>query len=223
MNYMEKLGTLLRSEEVFPGENTGIVQATRTPGCDINEHLPTLIEYGSEVSTITEMGVRYGFSTRAFLYARPRSLLSIDLCEWGSREHAGLDPKPGNYWYEFYKDAYKDYVDFQLQIGNTVKIDPIKETDLLFIDTFHHKDVLEIELEKHGNQAQKYLIFHDTKTFGEKGQSDSGLFFVDHPTTDESGTGLWYAINPFLTRNPHWHIHKVFEHNNGLTVLERNG
>lgn len=221
MDHLQNLLSMLRTTETFPGENAGIVKAADTPGCDIHEHLPTLIEYGSKVQTITEMGVRFGFSTRAFLYSRPKTLHSIDVCEWNSIEHAGLDPRQNNYWYNYYRSAYSGTTEFTYQIADTTKIAPIPETDLLFIDTFHHKDVLEIELAKHGNKAQKFIILHDTSTFGECGQADKAGIFVDHDTTNEPGTGLWHAINPFLEQNPHWSSEVIFIHNNGLTVLKR--
>ena len=46
---------------------------------DINQHLPTLYEYAKKCNHITEMGVRDGQSTRAFLYANPEKLLCYDL------------------------------------------------------------------------------------------------------------------------------------------------
>ena len=45
---------------------------------DINLHLPTLKLYGEKCSTITEMGVRYGCSTWAFIEAKPKKLNCCD-------------------------------------------------------------------------------------------------------------------------------------------------
>jgi hypothetical protein len=53
-------------------------QIYQTPS-DINEHIPTLIEYASECETITEMGVRAITSTWAFLGAAPKKLISYDM------------------------------------------------------------------------------------------------------------------------------------------------
>jgi len=223
MNYKEKLKLMLdvHSDEVWPGEKAEIVSMTNTAGCDISEHVPTLIEYGMKVNTITEMGVRFGFSTRAFLYSRPRSLNSVDLFEWNSKEHTGSDPRTNNFWATEFKQRYGGITDFNFLLGDSTKIPIIDEVDLLFIDTFHHKDVLEIELERHGNQAQKYIIMHDTTTFGNQGQACDALLFVDHVTTNEIGTGLNFAINKFLSDNPHWVIKEIYTNNNGLTILER--
>ena len=46
---------------------------------DINQHLPTLREYGEKVDHITEFGVRSGVSTVAFLHAHPKQLISYDI------------------------------------------------------------------------------------------------------------------------------------------------
>lgn len=208
-------------DEVYPGQRNEIIQMRNAVGCDINEHVPTLIEYGLKVKTITEMGVRFGWSTRSFLFTRPTKLLSIDKFNWGSIEQAGGNPQSGNHYYHHYKACYKGVVDFDFWRVDTTKIDPIPETELLFIDTFHHRDCLEIELKKHGNQASKWLILHDTETFGECGQADSSCLFFDKPTTNEPGTGLMYAIRPFLAQNPHWKVHQHFRNNNGLTILKR--
>jgi len=221
MEYIEKTKKLLYEVELYPGQQQEIISLAGAMGCDINEHVPTLIEYGKKCKTITEMGVRFGWSTRCFLYTKPNKLVSIDKYSWGSIEQAGGSPQPGNFYYEQYKKLYEGIVDYQFVLSDTTKIDPIKETELLFIDTFHHRDCLKIELKKHGNQATKFILLHDTETFGQKGQSDASCTFVDFPCTDELGTGLWYAINPWLVANPQWKIKQHYTNNNGLTILER--
>ena len=53
---------------------------------DINEHMPTIIKYGSECETITEMGVRGIFSTWGWLACFPKWLKCYDLhnpSKWG--------------------------------------------------------------------------------------------------------------------------------------------
>ena len=57
----------------------------QTPS-DINEHIPTIIKYGSECETITEMGVRGIFSTWGWLACGPKRLICYDLhdpSKWG--------------------------------------------------------------------------------------------------------------------------------------------
>jgi hypothetical protein len=63
------------------------------------------------------------------------------------------------------------------------------------------------ELEKHGNQARKYIVFHDTVAFGIVGE--------------DNGTGINLAIQEFLRDNDHWQVVEHYENCNGLTVLAR--
>lgn len=117
---------------------------------DINEHLPVLYEYASKCNHVTEFGVRWGDSTRAFLYANV-TLRSYDLFEDSYVTHL----------FNCAKQLGKD-VEYQTgDAGNTLLID-IQETDLLFIDTDHYYKQLSQELLRHGNKARKYLVFHDT-------------------------------------------------------------
>ena len=67
------------------------------------------------------------------------------------------------------------------------------------------------ELALHGNKAKKYLIFHDTTTFGEIGET-----FID-----PNAMGIWSAIEEFMNENKHWVIQEKLENNNGLTILKR--
>ena len=183
-------------------------QIYQTPS-DINEHIPTLIEYASECKHITEMGVRAITSTWAFLGSAPEKLISYDIenpSKWGAdiqyvydvANHYGLD-------YEFRKE-------------NVLKID-IEETDLLFLDTWHAYNQLKAELEKHSSKAKKYIIMHDTTSYE----------FRDEPLTSENawegeldfGRGLWAAITEFLDSTDEWVLHKRYTNNNGLTILKR--
>lgn len=163
---------------------------------DINEHLPTLKKLAEECSSVVEMGVRWVVSTWAFLAAQPKSLLSIDI------DH----PSKYNNSLEIIEDL-KGQTEFTFLQADTTKIE-IEECDLLFIDTWHVYDQLKKELDLHGNKAQKYLVFHDTITFGEKGETHGHV-------------GLMPAINEFLSDNPHWSILEHHKNNNGLLVLSR--
>jgi hypothetical protein len=223
---LSKLNPLLQNHtELYQGQHNEIVDMVNSPGCDICEHVPTLIKYGKEAKHITEMGVRFGWSTRSFIFSEPEVLISIDKFEWNSIDQSGAPgPKTlgsGNSQYKRYKELLAGRLDHQFILGDTTKIDVIQPTDLLFIDTFHHGDCLFIELERHGNQAQKYIILHDTETFGRNGQEDdTGVFFKPN-TKGGIGTGLLDALGKWLPNNPHWTIKEHYKNNNGLTILER--
>jgi hypothetical protein len=167
--------------------------ACRSPS-NINEHLPVLKFYGDQVTHITEFGVSDGCSTRAFLNT-DATLRSYDIVH-NSQAQAVFD---------IAKSREKNV---QYIIADVTKIE-IEPTDLLFIDSWHSYFQLKKELELHSSKVKKYIMFHDTHTFG---------------TKDEGGQthiGLLPAIIEFTIDNPQWKfaLHKT--NNNGLTVLEK--
>jgi len=161
---------------------------------DINEHLPTLKEYTEKCETVTEMGVRGIISTWAFLAGNPKKLVSYDIM------HPSFYGGNLNEVYEVAKD-----IDFRFIQENVLNVE-IEPTDLLFIDTLHTYEQLSKELELHSGKVNKYIIMHDTTTFGDKG---------------ENGLGLWYAIQEFLDKNKEWVIEARYTNNNGLTILRK--
>lgn len=167
---------------------------------DINQHLAILYEAAQECDHITEMGVRTGASTRAFLYADPEKYIAYDL---------EIDPMV-NELFEYCKSIKKDYQYIQADV---LKIE-IEETDLLFIDTYHCYEQLTQELKLHSSKVKKYIIFHDTHTYGRRGENLDFQSF--------SGTkGIMYAIEEFLEGNSNWKIVHDVDYNNGLVIIER--
>lgn len=161
---------------------------------DINEHVADLYHLACECSTVVELGVRTGVSTRAFLLADV-ALTSYDI---------QLDFRVQN----LFNQAVKLGKPVRYIQANVLEID-IPQTDLLFIDTIHTYEQLSAELARHGNQAKKYIVFHDTYTFGLRGENPSDL------------RGLITAIMEFLIENPAWKVKLHKTNNNGLTVLTR--
>ena len=170
--------------------------AATTPS-DINEHLPVLFELAKKCDHITEMGVRTGVSTRSFLMSKAK-IISYDI-----ESNQGV--------VSLIEEATLAGKDATFIEADVLKID-IEETDLLFIDTWHTYDQLKQELSIHANKAKKYIVFHDTNTYGLKNEGG-----------EITGTsqGLLPAIIEFLIDNPHWRFKKFLTNNNGLTILER--
>jgi hypothetical protein len=167
---------------------------------DINRHLPILYEAAQECDHVTEMGVRNGSSTRAFLYADPKKYIAYDL---------EINPKVDEL-FEYCKSIGKDYEYVQADV---LKIE-IQETDLLFIDTYHCYEQLIQELKLHSDKVKKYIIFHDTYTYGRRGEN---LDFQSFAGTK----GIMYAIEEFLDENKNWKIVHDVDYNNGLVIIER--
>ena len=162
---------------------------------DINEHLDTLLKYANDpdVKTIVELGVNEGVSTTAFLMS-DKKFHNVDVHI--EKTFAQL--------LEMCKNENRE-INFVLADDLTIEI---PECDLLFIDTNHIYDHLIKELNLHAEKSSKYIIMHDTYTFGING-------------IVPGSKGLMIAINEFLESNKNWRIKEHFINNNGLTVLER--
>ena len=170
-------------------------RAVWTRASDIRDHLPTLRWYAAQCERVTELGTRAGTSTTALLAAEPKSLACYDL-----QRHENLR--------ELERIAGGLGVEFRFTAADVREVE-IAPTDLLFIDTYHHHDQLTIELARHAPKAGRFIILHDTMTFGWKGENGT------------SGDGLLTALHEFLYRHREWSILESVPHNNGLTVLGR--
>lgn len=176
---------------------------------DINEHLPTLLEYGKKCEHITEMGVRWVCSTWPFLLANPKKLISYDI-----KQLEEID--------EVKNLAHEYNINYYFIENDVLKIE-IEETDLLFIDTLHTYNQLISELELHSDNVKKYIILHDTESFGIKDEViyDHASEIIKNKQTNKSG--LINAIEDFLMskNGTKWMKHGHFTNNNGLTILQR--
>lgn len=197
--------------------------ACRTPS-DINEHLPLLRMLASRCDHVTEFGTRWANgSTIAFLSAQPKQFVAWDLNPQFvvSQKILNLIGMAGR-------------TRFQPRTGSTLEIN-IEPTDLLFIDTLHTYQQLKAELWRHGDPrhfhgkcdclVKKYIVLHDTCTFGRIGE-------------DGKEPGLVQAIREFHLQHtfPIWGVMALdqdlpgtdlvkgqplqLENNNGLIVLE---
>jgi len=158
---------------------------------DIFQHLPTLRAYAAQCEHVTEFGVRAGVSTFAFLHAQPKRLVSYD-----------IEP----FLLEATAARVAGGTRFSFLQANVLDV-TIEETDLLFIDTWHTHAQLTRELDRHASRVRRFIILHDTTTFG-------------HADEGQPGPGLWPAVETFLARGT-FALREKHEHNNGLTVLER--
>lgn len=160
---------------------------------DINELLPVLKKYGERSLHITEMGTRDVFSTWGLLASRPKKMISYDLYLSNQIWNAQRVAKDNN-------------IEFVFKNEDVLKAD-IEQTDLLFIDTLHTYQQLKQELNLHASKVNKYILLHDTLSFGNRGE--------------DGQKGLMFAIYEFLGENSNWIIKEHYKYNNGLMVLEK--
>jgi len=125
---------------------------------DIVDHLPTLRSYADQCEYITEFGAREGISTTAFLAARPKRVITYDLGDFRLLDALADIAKEEGLNFKYIKRN-------TIQEGWT-----IDDTDLLFIDTFHVGPHLAEELKQHADKVRKYIILHDTESYGWLGQ-----------------------------------------------------
>lgn len=185
-------------EKVFEKYNV----ACNTP-TDIFQHLPTIKRYSEQCETICEMGVRYVVSTWAMLMAKPKKLISVDITYRDEVAEC--------------KEICKEYgLNWEYVLESSLTYD-MPNVDMLFIDTIHTYKQLDGELKKHGNNVNKYIVFHDTESYRDIGEDSYHAINNPNPI----GTGIWRAIEEFMAANPHWVIAEHFSNNNGLTILQR--
>lgn len=184
---------------------------------DINEHLPTLLEYAKKCDTIIECGVRNIVSSYAF---------ALGLKENPNNSYTLIDPFRSPNINGFLSLCESENVNASFYHGSDLEYPPT-QTDLLFIDTWHVYGQLKRELAHWHSSVKKYIIMHDTTVDEWQGetirmqydarqqQKDSGF------QIDEILKGLWPAIDEFLQEHPEWKIERRYVNNNGLTILAR--
>lgn len=103
---------------------------------------------------ILELGVFTGLSTTAFLLAKPKRLVAVDI----TGDYFAIRP-------ELERSARALGVDFEFRIADDLTMEPVA-SDLLFIDTTHTYDQTMAELDRYGPLARKRIVLHDMNSAG---------------------------------------------------------
>lgn len=194
---------------------------------DINEHLKTLREYASKCSSVCELGTRNVVSAVALAGGLADS-------EYPNKKLYLFDIIPEINLERIEEGCFEKGIDIIDTFGmNDLDADITgDEYDLLFIDSAHNYVHCYEELCKFGKQTNKYILFHDTQIDGITSEyvrlryeSQHYQYFVNYYknkyTEEEFKQGLKFAIDRFITENPEWSVEKVYENNNGLTILKK--
>ncbi len=158
---------------------------------DIHRHLDIIYKYAQKCDVGIEFGCRLGSSTFALLLGL-HTLYSCDI-EHMQSTYEFLNPYFGERFVRYH--------------GYSFDFDMIDEADLLFVDSWHTYETVRKELTIHGHKIKKYIMFHDTVSYGERGE--------------DGGEGILKAINEFLEANPEWKIIYQVDFNNGFMIIER--
>ena len=162
---------------------------------DMFEHMDVIKSYSAQCESAVEFGVYDCTSTWALLAGHPKRLTSYDIERRVEVSEAeAVTAGSGTV--------------FRFVLASSLEVD-IEECDLLFIDSMHTYEHLKRELDLHAGKVRKYILMHDTTTFGEIGQTN------EKP-------GLWPAVAEFVRDHAEWSIAERRINCHGLTVLKRN-
>lgn len=186
---------------------------------DIYEHVDTLRKYASEVSSVTEFGVRgTNNSTHALIKGLSES-------KFEKKTYLGVDKIDVKI--KYMETIAQDLnINFKFVVSDSATVD-IGNTDLLFIDSWHIYGHLKRELNNNHTKVNKYIIMHDTTVDEFIGESVRNGWNINQQSketgysVEEITKGLWPAILEFIEQNKEWKIKERFTNNNGLTILER--
>ena len=147
-----------------------------------------IIEKMKGCDSYTELGVNQGATLAAAMLQNPKKVRAYD-----------ISLKPYNFAsVHFNTYAVDNSIDYIISEDDTLKcvLDPV---DLLYIDTLHRYEHLTKELERHGDKAKKYIVFHDT----------------------HSQPGLKRAVQEYVQSQREWSIVTDCQNNVGFMTIKR--
>jgi len=164
---------------------------------DMKAHMPRILFYAAQAARIVEFGVWDCTSTWGLLAGKPKWMRSYDIVRLPNVDDVERITKDSG-------------IDFKFIKQSTLEAE-IEECDLLFVDSYHSYDQVKAELARHACRVKKWIMFHDTTTFGDHDQSPAG--------GHGAGRGLWLAIAEFLSASPAWKLIARHTDCNGLTII----
>lgn len=176
-------------------------------GRAISAHLPRLKALATGCRVAVEFGVKAGASSTALLIGAG-SVISYDTVETPSARQ--LQALAGTRW---------DY-----RIQDSREAEPVA-CDLLFVDSLHTYAQVAAELDRHAASVHRYLVFHDTITFGSVGaDGETGRYrwtYRPGMSVPHDALGIRPAIDELMIHDPTWRIIAHYTDSHGLLVLER--
>jgi hypothetical protein len=172
----------------------------------ITPHLSRLRQWAAGCALAVEFGVRDGASTTALLLGA-QHVISYDLVATPAARR--LQIVAGDRW------------DYRLEDSRTATM---PGCDLLFLDSLHSYAQVRAEL-THAPQVRKYLVFHDTITFGSiAADGETGRqawMYVPGTPVPPEHLGIRPAIDDLMLTDRAWRLAAHYTDSHGLLVLER--
>jgi len=156
---------------------------------DINELVEDIFNHTKGCNIAVSLGIMKGDAAFALLL--------------GCQHHISIDSNASRDTLNFLNDYFGSKSSSIIQ--NTYDPIDLEEFDVLFVDSAHTADCVEKELKTHAYKVNKFIIFHDTHTFGDVGE--------------DGGEGIKKPIYDFLSKNQEWKIIYEINHNNGMIII----
>lgn len=184
---------------------------------DIQSHIPTLKNLGTQCISVAEIGLRDMISTWGILQGLAENPAD-------NKFYIGVDlAMPPYKSLSLAKRLSSDHdIKFTFLLKNDMEINlPI--IDMLFIDSLHTYAHLTYELEKFSPQVQKFIALHDTSSpWGEQDDTEYHGDRSEYPSfINKNKRGLWPAVEDFLKNHPEWELYQKSFNDHGFTILKR--
>jgi len=173
----------------------------------IQPHLPRLRDLSIGCDLAVEFGVKRAASSAALLLGADR-VISYDIVV--NREAQAFQAKVGDRWTYCIQDS---------------RTAPVIPCDLLFVDSLHTYAQTKAELDRHAHAVRRWLVFHDTVTFGSVGANgetgQQAWAYTPGVSVPPMYLGIRPAIDELMVKDWSWRIVAHYTDSHGLLVLER--
>lgn len=128
-------------------------QQEEAHGADYCAIHDAITKYMADCKSYMELGTHQGGTASAAMLCKPEKVYLVDMDM--SRYRKFLEPIAADWC---------DQNDIALTVreSDSRSIGTLNITDMLVIDSYHHPNVMQAELELHGRNTLKYIIAHDT-------------------------------------------------------------
>jgi hypothetical protein len=163
----------------------------KSKSSDNNEHLDIIFQYAKKCINGVELGFGQGRASFALLMGLEK-LYSVDTYH---------EPNIKNMLVDYFGDKLTTIE------SETYNFEEYDSVDLLLVDSIHTYEQVRKELKAHSSKIKKYIMFHDTVSFGTLGE--------------DGHEGIVKAIDEFLRENKDWKIIYEVSNNHGFMILEK--
>jgi len=130
-----------------------IAGQAKAHGTDYHEQHAAIEKYLQSGDTYMELGTHQGSTAARAMLNNPKKVILVDI----SMEKYNKFLKP-------IAESYCSENNIELVVHECSSIDSkcVHKTDILLIDSLHHRNHMQKELNLHGGNVSKYIIVHDT-------------------------------------------------------------